>query len=151
MKFSIATVTALLLVNPSTAFVPSSPIHSQRSSSSARFMAMDMPAPADTTAAIVQTSELPVVSSNAMGQPSQVRYSDFLKLVNGDKIEKVTFSADGSQLLGVDVDGSRLRIDSLPNDPDLLTQLTSHKVNLLFFLFILLLLIVDGNGPASST
>jgi cell division protease FtsH len=95
-------------------------------------MAMDAPAPSDTTAAIVQTSELPVVSTNAMGQPSPVRYSDFLKLVNGDKIEKVTFSADGSQLLGVDVDGSRLRIDSLPNDPDLLTQLTSHKVNIYF-------------------
>jgi hypothetical protein len=63
-----------------------------------------------------------------MGQPSGVRYSDFLKLVNADKIEKVTFSADGSQLLGVDVDGSRLKIDTLPNDPDLLAQLTSHKV-----------------------
>ena len=63
-----------------------------------------------------------------MGQPSPVRYSDFLKLVNADKIEKVTFSADGSQLLGVDVDGSRLRIDTLPNDPDLLSQLTEHKV-----------------------
>ncbi|KAL3904573.1 MAG: hypothetical protein SGILL_010013, partial [Bacillariaceae sp.] len=54
---------------------------------------------------------------------------DFLKLVNGDKIEKVTFSADGTQLLGVDVDGSRLKIESLPNDPDLLTQLTTHKVD----------------------
>ena len=78
--------------------------------------------------AIVQTTDLPVIASSPMGQPSGVRYSDFLKLVNADKIEKVTFSADGSQLLGVDVDGSRLRIDSLPNDPDLLAQLTSHKV-----------------------
>jgi len=89
------------------------------------------PAATDTTAAaVVQTSsDLPVVQQSAMGQPSAVRYSDFLKLVSGDKIEKVTFSADGGQLLGVDVDGSRLRIDSLPNDPDLLNQLTTHKVD----------------------
>jgi hypothetical protein len=32
--------------------------------------------------------------------------------------------------LGVDVDGVRLKIESLPNDPDLLTQLTAHKVSL---------------------
>ena len=60
--------------------------------------------------------------------PTDVRYSDFLKLVNGDKIEKVTFSADGTQLLGVDVDGTRLKIEALPNDPELLSQLTAHKV-----------------------
>lgn len=94
-------------------------------------MAMDMP-PADTSAAIVQeaaTPSAPSVTKNSMGgQPSAVRYSEFLSMVNTDKIEKVTFSADGGQLLGVDVDGSRLRIDSLPNDPDLLSQLTSHKV-----------------------
>merc|ERR1712166_1423426 len=54
---------------------------------------------------------------------------EFLRLVDGDKIEKVTFSSDGTQLLGVDVDGTRLKIESLPNDPDLLTQLTSHKVD----------------------
>lgn len=99
----------------------------QQRTSSARFMAMDLPPP-QPAAVITQTSDLPVISSNPMGQPSGVRYSDFLKLVNADKIEKVTFSADGSQLLGVDVDGSRLKIDTLPNDPDLLAQLTSHKV-----------------------
>jgi cell division protease FtsH len=49
-------------------------------------------------------------------------------MINSDKIEKVTFSADGTQLLGVDVDGARLKIESLPNDPELLTQLTGHKV-----------------------
>ncbi len=128
MKFAIATVTALLMSNPAGAFVPYSPMkqQQQRSSSSARFMAVNMPPPEPP--AIVQTTDLPVIASNPMGQPSGVRYSDFLKLVNADKIEKVTFSADGSQLLGVDVDGSRLKIDTLPNDPDLLAQLTSHKV-----------------------
>merc|ERR1719162_1993057 len=70
----------------------------------------------------------PVVTRSG-GGPQDIRYSEFLKMVDGDKIEKVTFSADGTQLLGVDVDGSRLKIQSLPNDPDLLTQLTSHKVD----------------------
>merc|ERR1719199_1418591 len=71
---------------------------------------------------------MPTIQSRG-GAPVDVRYSDFLKLVNGDKIEKVTFSADGTQLLGVDTDGTRLKLEALPNDPDLLTQLTSHKVD----------------------
>ena len=62
------------------------------------------------------------------GGPAPVRYSDFLKLVKADRVEKVTFSADGTQLLGVDVNGARISLESLPNDPDLLTELTSHKV-----------------------
>ena len=85
-------------------------------------MAMDAPPPPATQ------SNLPVITQNSYGQPSDVRYSDFLKFVNADKIEKVTFSADGTQLLGVDVDGARLKIETLPNDPDLLSQLTTHKV-----------------------
>jgi len=52
----------------------------------------------------------------------------FLKLIDNDKMEKVTFSTDGKQLLGVDVDGDRLKIEVLPNDPSLLNQLTQHKV-----------------------
>ena len=71
---------------------------------------------------------LPVIQANPYGQPSEVRYSDFLRLVDADRIEKVTFSSDGTQLLGVDVDGARVKIEALPSDPDLLTQLTSHKV-----------------------
>jgi len=91
-------------------------------------MAMDMP-PAE-EAAVVQTSkELPTIVQNQYGQPTEVRYSDFLRLVDADRVEKVTFSSDGQQLLGVDVDGARIKIESLPNDPELLTQLTSHKVD----------------------
>merc|ERR1719253_1986135 len=71
---------------------------------------------------------MPTIQSRG-GAPVDVRYSDFLKLVNGDKIEKVTFSADGTQLLGVDTDGTRIKLEALPNDPELLTQLTSHKVD----------------------
>lgn len=79
--------------------------------------------------ALERQVETPVIARNPNGGPSDVRYSEFLKLVDSDKIEKVTFSADGTQLLGVDVDGTRLKIQSLPNDPDLLTQLTNHKVD----------------------
>lgn len=118
MKFSIAATTALLLADSTQAFVnPSSPF-----SSGPLKMAVDMP-PVPAAA----SSDLPVIQRSQYG-PSDVRYSDFLRLVDGDRIEKVTFSSDGSQLLGVDVDGTRLKIEALPNDPALLTQLTEHKV-----------------------
>mmetsp|Transcript_22377 Transcript_22377/g.32046 ORF Transcript_22377/g.32046 Transcript_22377/m.32046 type:complete len:687 (-) Transcript_22377:59-2119(-) len=84
-------------------------------------MAMDAPPPA------AAVTEVPVIQSRN-GAPVDVRYSDFLKLVNADRLEKVTFNADGTKLLGVDSDGVRLKIEALPNDPDLLTQLTTHKV-----------------------
>lgn len=125
MKFSAIAVVGLLMADKAAAFAPLSSFQTgnARTSSSTQYMALDMP---DAPAA--QDNALPVIQQNSYGQPTDVRYSDFLKLVNGDKIEKVTFSADGSQLLGVDVDGARLKIETLPNDPDLLTQLTSHKV-----------------------
>merc|ERR1719253_1832706 len=84
--------------------------------------------PVEPSTSVTTDSSTPVIQRSQYG-PTDVRYSDFLKLVDGDKIEKVTFSADGTQLLGVDVDGTRLKIQSLPNDPDLLTQLTNHKVD----------------------
>eukprot|EP00526_Cylindrotheca_closterium_P007690 CAMPEP_0113608070 /NCGR_PEP_ID=MMETSP0017_2-20120614/3723_1 /TAXON_ID=2856 /ORGANISM="Cylindrotheca closterium" /LENGTH=670 /DNA_ID=CAMNT_0000516719 /DNA_START=130 /DNA_END=2142 /DNA_ORIENTATION=+ /assembly_acc=CAM_ASM_000147 len=120
MKFSIAAITALLLADSAKAFVnPSGPF----SSSGPLNMAIDAP---DMPPAA--SSDLPVIQRSQYG-PSDVRYSDFLRLVSGNRIEKVTFSSDGSQLLGVDVDGTRLKIESLPNDPSLLTELTDHKVD----------------------
>jgi hypothetical protein len=120
MKFTFAVVAALLVSDKVLAFVPNqSPA---QKFSTRTYMAADMPPPA-------KTSDLPVIQQNSYGQPADVRYSDFLKLINADRIEKVTFSADGSQLLGVDVDGARVKIEALPNDPDLLTQLTTHKVH----------------------
>lgn len=119
MKFSFATVLALLVADKTLAFAPQTPLQFTRARASPLNMAVDMPeAPAE---------DKPVVQQN-YGQPSDVRYSEFLSMVGSNKIEKVTFSADGTQLLGVDVDGARLKIESLPNDPDLLTSLTSHKV-----------------------
>merc|ERR1719287_957 len=115
----------LLLLSRVEAFAPTSPAHAagsgSRSSSSALF---DMP-----PAAIVKEGTVPELKPSPGGAPVAVRYSDFLKLVNGDRVEKVTFSADGTKLLGVDTDGTRIAIEALPNDPDLLTQLTTHKVD----------------------
>lgn len=127
MKFAAATVVGLLLADQSTAFTPFSPV--QRQSSSALSMALDVdPAQVSAPSVATEKSAVPVIQKNQYG-PSDVRYSDFLKLVDADKIEKVTFSADGTQLLGVDVDGTRLKIEALPNDPGLLSQLTDHKVD----------------------
>lgn len=123
MKFAITATMALLLAEQAAAFAPFTPLSSKYSthSSSGHFMSMDVDMPA------ANNVEIPVIQKSSYG-PTDVRYSDFLKLVNADKIEKVTFSADGTQLLGVDVDGTRVKIEALPNDPDLLTQLTTHKV-----------------------
>ena len=122
MKFSVATIFGLLLAEQSAAFMPQAPLSTRSyNSESRRYMAADMPPAA-------QTENLPVIQANQYG-PTDVRYSEFVKLVNADRIEKVTFSSDGTQLLGVDVDGARVKIEALPNDPDLLTQLTTHKVS----------------------
>ena len=92
-------------------------------------MQADMPpAPPSPPAAVVRTEDVPKISVQPGGAPTPVRYSEFLKLVRADRVEKVTFSSDGDQLLGVDVNGVRLALESLPNDPDLLNELTSHKV-----------------------
>jgi len=128
MKFSsIALVGTFLFNNHASAFVPSSPMssmpHRNTNNNNARFMAME-----EAPAAPAAQSDIPVIQSRG-GAPVDVRYSDFLKLVNADRVEKVTFSADGTQLLGVDTEGVRIKIEALPNDPDLLTQLTSHKVD----------------------
>jgi cell division protease FtsH len=59
----------------------------------------------------------------------QWRYSEFINQVNGDNVEKVTFSSDGQQLLAIDTDGGRHKLEAIPNDPELLNTLTSHKVD----------------------
>jgi len=122
MKFStIAIVASFLTTNNAVqAFAPP-----QLSTARAPTHLFDADMP---PAAPESSVEMPVIQSRG-GAPVDVRYSDFLKLVNGDKIEKVTFSADGTQLLGVDTDGTRIKLEALPNDPDLLTQLTTHKVD----------------------
>jgi cell division protease FtsH len=123
MKFASLAVFSLLFSEQASAFAPYSPVKaSYKSTKTTLSMAVDVPPPPEAA-----STNVPVIQRSQYG-PTDVRYSDFLKLVNGDKIEKVTFSADGTQLLGVDVDGTRLKIESLPNDPELLTELTAHKV-----------------------
>lgn len=122
MKFVMRNLAVMFAIVASVdGFAPLTP--RTRNFQTARFMAnMDMPPPTN-------TPDLPVIQRSAGGAPSAVRYSDFLKLVNANRIEKVTFSADGTKLLGVDTEGVRLAIESLPSDPDLLTELTTHKVD----------------------
>lgn len=121
MKFSTSAVFYLALHQTASAFtLPSS------RATNTRLFAMDAPDLPDVPTAA--KTEVPVLQSKG-GAPVDVRYSDFLKLVNADRVEKVTFSSDGTKLLGVDTDGVRLKIDSLPNDPSLLNELTSHKVD----------------------
>lgn len=127
MKFSTSSVIALTISSMWTgasAFTPGNrlPKYTSNISPSSRLMAMDVDMPP------AAKTELPVIQSRG-GAPVDVRYSDFLRLVNGDRIEKVTFSADGTKLLGVDTDGVRIKIEALPNDPELLTSLTTHKVD----------------------
>ena len=90
-------------------------------------MAMD--APDAPTTSIEQVTPNPAVQRRVGGAPAAIRYSEFLGLVDNNEIEKVTFSSDGSKLLAVDTDGGRIAINSLPNDPDLLSSLTAHKVD----------------------
>jgi cell division protease FtsH len=62
-------------------------------------------------------------------QVNEVRYSDFIESVEEGKIEKVSFSSDGQKLQAIDTDGNRLRMDAIPNDPELLSILTKHQVD----------------------
>eukprot|EP00566_Odontella_aurita_P008271 CAMPEP_0113596684 /NCGR_PEP_ID=MMETSP0015_2-20120614/40486_1 /TAXON_ID=2838 /ORGANISM="Odontella" /LENGTH=673 /DNA_ID=CAMNT_0000504253 /DNA_START=102 /DNA_END=2119 /DNA_ORIENTATION=+ /assembly_acc=CAM_ASM_000160 len=124
MKFSALSVVALVL-SGAEAFQPHVKLAAPRAAKSgARYMSMDT----DMPPAVKTAESLPELRSVG-GAPVDVRYSDFLRLVSADRIEKVTFSADGTKLLGVDTDGVRVQLGSLPNDPDLLTELTNHKVD----------------------
>lgn len=70
-----------------------------------------------------------VLKSQSSQTVEEIRYTDFLKAVERDEIEKVSFSYDGRKLTAVDTDGVRVKMDAIPNDPELLTILTKHKVD----------------------
>ena len=89
-------------------------------------------APATTTAAPTsRPTQSAATNDNTSEVPSggHLRYSKLLDLVHRDRIEKATFSPDMQRLLVVDVDGNRYRLDALPPDPDLLSDLAAHKVD----------------------
>merc|ERR1719313_2413388 len=53
----------------------------------------------------------------------------FLQAVNTDQVEKVSFSADGKQVLSIDKDGNRHETLILPEQSaDLIKALTTHNV-----------------------
>ena len=60
-----------------------------------------------------------------------LRYSEFLNLVEEDAMDSVTFSSDGDKLLGVTKTGVRVKLDAINdiNDPDILSHLVEHKVD----------------------
>ena len=132
------TVTSCLIVT-SSAYPPYQPYHHyQQSPSSA--------SPANRSVARKDTG----------GFIQDVRYAEFLKLVAKRKIEKVTFSSDGTQLIGQVVrpnpkkswfwtskktkikqqqqqqkkQPAQIRIQYLPNDPSLLSTLTDYKIDI---------------------
>jgi cell division protease FtsH len=63
------------------------------------------------------------------GTVQKLSYSSFLDQVENNKVEKVTFSPDGKKAVGVDEDGDRFSVD-IPNDPNLLSFLVQHKVEI---------------------
>lgn len=63
------------------------------------------------------------------GAPEKWIYSKFLDQVEKDTIEKVTFSPDGKKAVAVDDDGDRYIVD-IPNDPNLLSFLVQHKIEI---------------------
>eukprot|EP00904_Undaria_pinnatifida_P010777 jgi/Undpi1/682/HiC_scaffold_10.g04146.m1 len=70
-----------------------------------------------------------MMQKQSVSTVEDIRYSDFVNAVEKDEIEKVSFSYDGKKLIAVDTDGVRVKLDSIPNDPELLTILTKHKVD----------------------
>lgn len=91
------------------------------------------PAPAEMTQSETSASDARSMAAddNSASAPSlsNWRYSEFINAVEANKVDKVTFSADGQRALAVDSDGNRFKLDALPGDPELLSTLTSHKVD----------------------
>ncbi|KAJ8905411.1 hypothetical protein NDN08_001918 [Rhodosorus marinus] len=82
------------------------------------------------TSSTTQKQMNPENSASKSKTISKWRYSKFMDAVEEDEIEKVTFSADGSQILAADKDGYLVRLDALPDDPNLMKTLTEHKVDI---------------------
>ena len=91
-------------------------------------MAVDVPPPASPFANAGGQAP-PAMMQRSVQTVENIRYSDFVNAVEKDEIEKVSFSYDGKKLVAVDTDGVRVKLDSIPNDPELLTILTKHKVD----------------------
>mmetsp|Transcript_11897 Transcript_11897/g.49671 ORF Transcript_11897/g.49671 Transcript_11897/m.49671 type:complete len:729 (-) Transcript_11897:491-2677(-) len=82
------------------------------------------------TSSTTQKQMNPENSASKSKTITKWRYSKFMDAVEADEIEKVTFSADGKQILAADKDGYLVRLDALPDDPNLMKTLTEHKVDI---------------------
>ena len=77
-----------------------------------------------------QSDYIPQQENLPRGRIVNMRYSNFLNMVDKDLIQKATFSSDGAKLLGVDKYGTLIKID-VPDDPGLLSQLVEHNVDVI--------------------
>jgi cell division protease FtsH len=84
-------------------------------------------APAPSPPQLSQTVQTP--RATQPGAIEKWTYSYFLDSVENNKVEKVTFSPDGKKAIGVDSEGDRFSVD-IPNDPNLLSFLVQHKVEI---------------------
>ena len=98
---------------------------------------------ASSAPALAADATPPAIVRQQDASTTRWRYSEFIKEVLGDNVEKVTFSSDGQQLLAIDTDGNRHKLEAIPNDPELLNTLTSHKVDV-----TVLPQEADAGGPA---
>ena len=86
-------------------------------------------APASAPPLVPQIAKSNAPKAAQSGPPTKWIYSKFLDEVGKNGIEKVTFSPDGKKALAIDDDGDRYTID-IPNDPNLLSFLVQHKVEI---------------------
>jgi hypothetical protein len=86
-------------------------------------------APVQASAPPVLAPQIVTRQSIKAGTPEKWIYSKFLDEVEKNDVEKVTFSPDGKKAVGVNTDGDRFIVD-IPNDPNLLSFLVQHKVEI---------------------
>jgi cell division protease FtsH len=80
-------------------------------------------------AAVTSAPAVSATAASDLPEGSQWRYSEFIGAVQNNKIERVRFSKDGSQLQLTAVDGRRA-IVVLPNDPELVDILARAGVDI---------------------
>lgn len=68
-------------------------------------------------------------SSSGLPEGNQWRYSEFISAVQNNKVERVRFAKDGTQLQLTATDGRRAMV-VLPNDPDLVDILAKNGVDI---------------------
>eukprot|EP00639_Heterosigma_akashiwo_P006492 CAMPEP_0194561282 /NCGR_PEP_ID=MMETSP0292-20121207/2136_1 /TAXON_ID=39354 /ORGANISM="Heterosigma akashiwo, Strain CCMP2393" /LENGTH=205 /DNA_ID=CAMNT_0039409653 /DNA_START=28 /DNA_END=642 /DNA_ORIENTATION=- len=60
-----------------------------------------------------------------------IQYSEFLRRLENDDIKSVLIKTDASSLVATDVTGNKLKLEAIPQDPELPQLLHDHKVEVL--------------------